>query len=101
MTSYDGGDDLRRSRLAFNAFGEIKVSDDRDQANTAETWYNVLTSKNSGINGSTIKLNGTSITVYSSGTADGRYVKKSGDTMQGVLTIDTTNFGALTIKKKR
>lgn len=99
MTSYDGGDDLRRSRLAFNAFGEIKVSDDRDQANTAETWYNVLTSKNSGINGSTIKLNGTSITVYSSGTADGRYVKKSGDTMQGVLTIDTANFGALTIKR--
>lgn len=86
MTSYDGGDDLRRSRLAFNAYGEIKVSDDRDQANTAETWYNVLTSKNSGINGSTIKLNGTSITVYSSGTADGRYVKKSGDTMSGVLT---------------
>lgn len=30
MTSYDGGDDLRRSRLAFNAFGEIKVSDDRN-----------------------------------------------------------------------
>ena len=99
MTSYNGGDDLIRSRLAFNAYGEIKVSDDRDQANTVETWYNVLTSKNSGINGSTIKLNGTSITVYSSGTADGRYVKKSGDTMQGVLTIDTTNFGALTIKR--
>lgn len=99
MTSYDVGGDLRRSRLAFNAFGEIKVSDDRDQANTAETWYNVLTSKNSGINGSTIKLNGTSITVYSSGTADGRYVKKSGDTMSGVLTIDTPNFGALTIKR--
>lgn len=99
MTSYNDGDDLRRSRLAFNAYGEIKVSDDRDQANTAETWYNVLTSKNSGISGSTIKLNGTSITVYSSGTADGRYVKKSGDTMQGVLTIDTTNFGALTIKR--
>lgn len=99
MTSYDRGDDLRRSRLAFNVFGEIKVSDDRDQANTAETWYNVLTSKNSGINGSTIKLNGTSITVYSSGTADGRYVKKSGDTMSGVLSIATTNFGALTIKR--
>lgn len=87
MTSYDGGDDLRRSRLAFNAYGEIKVSDDRDQANTAETWYNVLTSKNSGISGSTIKLNGTSITVYSSGTADGRYVKKSGDTMLGALNF--------------
>lgn len=99
MTSYDGGDDLRRSRLAFNAYGEIKVSDDRGQSNTAETWYNVLTSKNSGISGSTIKLNGTSITVYSSGTADGRYVKKSGDTMTGVLTIDTTNFGTLTIKR--
>lgn len=99
MTSLDNGDDLRRSRLAFNAYGEVKVSDDRDQANTVETWYNVLTSKNSGINGSTIKLNGTSITVYSSGTADGRYVKKAGDTMSGVLTIDTTNFGALTIKR--
>lgn len=87
MTSYDVGDDLRRSRLAFNAYGEIKVSDDRGQANTAETWYNVLTSKNSGISGSTIKLNGTSITVYSSGTADGRYVKKSGDTMTGALNF--------------
>lgn len=30
---------------------------------------------------------------------DNRYVKKSGDTMSGVLTIDTTNFGALTIKR--
>lgn len=87
ITSYDGGDDLRRSRLAFNAYGEIKVSDDRDYANTTETWYNVLTSKNSGISGSTIKLNGTSITVYSSGAADGRYVKKSGDTMTGALNF--------------
>lgn len=87
MTSYDRGDDLRRSRLAFNAYGEIKVSDDIDQVNTAETWYNVLTSKNSGISGSTIKLNGTSITVYSSGTADGRYVKKTGDTMSGALNF--------------
>lgn len=30
---------------------------------------------------------------------DGRYVRKSGDTMSGVLTIDTTNFGALAIKR--
>lgn len=29
MTSYDGGDDLRRSRLAFNAYGEVKISNDR------------------------------------------------------------------------
>lgn len=99
MISYDGGDDLRRSRLAFNAYGEVKVSNDRGQANTAETWYNVLTSNNSGISGSTIKLNGTSITVYSSSTADSRFVKKTGDTMSGVLTIDTTGFGALTIKR--
>lgn len=90
-----------RSRLAFSSAGDIKVSSCHHEYEYQqdETWYNVLTSKNSGINGSTIKLNGTSITVYSSGTADGRYVKKSGDTMSGVLTIDTTNFGTLTIKR--
>ena len=32
-------------------------------------------------------------------THDDRYVKKTGDTMSGTLTIDTTNFGALTIKR--
>lgn len=90
-----------RSRLAFSSAGDIKVASCHHEYEYQqdETWYNVLTSKNSGISGSTIKLNGTSITVYSSGTADGRYVKKSGDTMQGVLTIDTTNFGALIIKR--
>ena len=90
-----------RSRLAFSSAGDIKVASCHHEYEYQqdETWYNVLTSKNSGISGSTIKLNGTSITVYSSGTADGRYVKKSGDTMQGVLTIGTTNFGALTIKR--
>lgn len=90
-----------RSRLAFSSAGDIKVASCHHEYEYQqdETWYNVLTSKNSGINGSTIKLNGTSITVYSSGTADGRYVKKSGDTMSGVLTIDTPNFGALTIKR--
>lgn len=30
---------------------------------------------------------------------DGRYVKKSGDTMSGVLTIAAPNFGALTIQR--
>ena len=90
-----------RSRLAFSSAGDIKVASchHENEYQQDETWYNVLTSKNSGINGSTIKLNGTSITVYSIGTADGRYVKKSGDTMSGVLTIDTPNFGALTIKR--
>ena len=90
-----------RSRLAFSSIGDIKVASchHQNEYKQDETWYNVLTSKNSGISGSTIKLNGTSITVYSSDTADGRYVKKSGDTMTGVLTIDTTNFGTLTIKR--
>ena len=90
-----------RSRLAFSSAGDIKVASchHENEYKQDETWYNVLTSKNSGISGSTIKLNGTSITVYSSSTTDGRYVKKSGDTMSGVLTIDTTNFGALVIKR--
>lgn len=78
-----------RSRLAFSSVGDIKVSSCHHQGEYKQddAWYNVLTSKNSGISGSTIKLNGTSITVYSSGTADGRYVKKSGDTMTGALNF--------------
>ena len=78
-----------RSRLAFSSIGDIKVASchHQNEYKQDETWYNVLTSKNSGISGSTIKLNGTSITVYSSGTADGRYVKKSGDTMSGALNF--------------
>ena len=90
-----------RSRLAFSSIGDIKVASchHQNEYKQDETWYNVLTSKNSGISGSTIKLNGTSITVYSSGTADNRYVKKSGDTMTGILTVDYANFGALIIKR--
>lgn len=78
-----------RSRLAFNSAGDIKVASchHENEYKQDETWYNVLTSKNSGISGSTIKLNGTSITVYSSSTADGKYVKKSGDTMSGTLNF--------------
>ena len=78
-----------RSRLAFSSAGDIKVASchHENEYKQDETWYNVLTSKNSGINGSTIKLNGTSITVYSSSTADGRYVKKTGDTMTGTLNF--------------
>lgn len=78
-----------RSRLAFNSVGDLKVASCHYERKEGQddTWYNVLTSKNSGISGSTIKLNGTSITVYSSDTADGRYVKKSGDTMTGSLNF--------------
>ena len=79
-----------RSRLAFSSAGDIKVASCHHEYEYQqdETWYNVLTSKNSGINGSTIKLNGTSITVYSSGTADGRYLKLTGGWMSGDI-----NFG--------
>ena len=78
-----------RSRLAFSSAGDIKVASchHENEYKQDETWYNVLTSKNSGINGSTIKLNGTSITVYSRGDADGRYVKKTGDSMTGALNF--------------
>ena len=90
-----------RSRLAFSSTGDIKVASChyQNEYKQDDAWYNVLTSKNSGISGSTIKLNGTSITVYNSGTADGRYVKKSGDTMTGILTINTSGFGALCITR--
>lgn len=89
MTSYDVGDDLRRSRLAFNTYGEIKVSNDRDYDNTAETWYNVLTSKNSGINNSTITLNGSSLTVPKlDHNHDAKYLKLDGsNTMQDNLNL--------------
>lgn len=90
-----------RSRLAFSSAGDLKVASchHQNEYKQDDAWYNVLTSKNSGIEGSTIKLNGTSITVYNSGTADGRYVKKSGDTMTGTLNINTAGFGALHITR--
>lgn len=94
ITNYQGEDNLIRSRLAFSSQGELKISD-----GATESWHNILTSKNSGINGSTITLNGTSITVCDNDTADSKYVKKIGDTMSGSLTIDTGNFGALVIRR--
>ena len=83
-----------RSRLAFSSAGDIKVASCHHEYEYQqdETWYNVLTSKNSGINGSTIKLNGTSITVYSSGTADGRYLKLTGGTLTGNLAGTSAIF---------
>lgn len=79
MTSLDNGDDLRRSRLAFNAYGEIKVSNDRDQADTAETWYQVLTSHNTYISNGSGIINGTTITqVSNADTTDGVHLEWSG-----------------------
>lgn len=95
ITNYQGEDNLIRSRLAFNSQGELKIFD----GGATESWHNVLTSKNSGINGSTITLNGQKIAVYSSEDADAKYVQKIGDTMSGALTIETTSFGALVIQR--
>ncbi len=72
ITNYQEQNNLVRSRLAFNSQGELKIFD-----STTESWYNVLTSKNS----------------------DAKYVQKTGDTMSGSLTISTENFGALVIKR--
>ena len=79
MTSLDNGDDLRRSRLAFNAYGEVKISNDRGQANTAETWYQVLTSHNTYISNGSGIINGTTITqVSNADTTDGVHLEWSG-----------------------
>lgn len=97
--AYESGSDLRRARIAFDCSGNIKISNDRGSSGTGETWYNVLTSSNSSISGSTIKINGQSITVNSSTAADNKYVKKAGDTMTGQLTIAYDNFAALVIQR--
>ena len=92
INTYDIGNDLRRARLAFNAYGEIKISNDRELSSTSETWHTVLTSKNSSIDTetNTIKINNTSLTVsLSDHTHDSSYVKKSGDTMSGALSFSS------------
>jgi len=45
-TCYHGGDDLRRSRVAWDSYGAMKVFDDRSIAGAPGTWYDVLTGKN-------------------------------------------------------
>lgn len=81
-----------RSRLAFNSVGDLKVASCHYERKEGQddTWYNVLTSKNSGISGSTIKLNGTSITVYSSSAADNRYYTKTESDARYITNITTT-----------
>ena len=96
INTYDIGNDLRRARLAFNAYGEIKISNDRELSSTSETWYTVLTSKNSYIDDSNvIFINGKRIEVYSTTDADNRYVKKSGDTMTGALNLKNNTWNSV------
>ena len=94
ITNYQEGNNLIRSRLAFSSQGELKISD-----SATEFWHNILTSKNSGINGSIITLDGQDIEVPDSAVLSDTYVKKIGDTMSGSLTINTTDFGALIIER--
>lgn len=97
ITNYQEGDNLIRSRLAFNSQGELKIFD----GGATESWHNILTSKNSGIDtdNSIITLNGQTIEVPDSAALSDTYVKKIGDTMSGSLTINTTDFGALIIER--
>lgn len=62
QTCYNSGDDIRRARLAVDAWGGIKVFDDRGVSGTGGTWHTVLTDKNTKITNGTITINGTSIT---------------------------------------
>lgn len=88
---------ITNSRLAFNSQGELKIFD----GSATESWHNILTSKNSGIDAdnSIITLNGQTIEVPDSAALSNTYVKKIGDTMSGALTIETTSFGALVIQR--
>ena len=72
INNYQKKNNLIRSRLAFSSQGELKIFD-----STTESWYDILTSKNS----------------------DAKYVQKTGDAMSGSLTINTANFGALIIQR--
>ena len=65
VTNYNTGTFSYRSRLAFNDLGEIKIAKchSESQQDWTDTWYTVLTSNNSGISDSTIKINNKSIAV--------------------------------------
>ena len=94
VTNYNTGTFSYRSRLAFNDLGEIKIAKchSESQQDWTDTWYNILTSNNSGISGSTITINGDKIGVSKSDhNHDFQYVKKSGDTMTGALSFGS-NF---------
>lgn len=46
LQGYSSGDDVRRYRLAINGYGDARLFNDRDTANTGGTWVDILTSKN-------------------------------------------------------
>jgi hypothetical protein len=97
QTCYNSGDDIRRARLAVDAFGGIKVFDDRSTAGTAGTWHTVMTDKNTKISGGTITINGTSITPLVQHQSLANYVTKN--TAQRISGGKTFNSGALMVRQ--
>lgn len=81
LTSVDAG-------IAFDTNGNFKI------LNESDGWYNVLTSDNSSISDSAIKINGSTINISTDKDSNNKsylnYVKKNGDTMTGQLTIVPT-----------
>ena len=89
VTNYNQNDTngkfFYRSRLAFSSAGDLKVASchHENEYKQDDAWYNVLTSKNSSIKGSTITLNGTSLTVSKSDhNHDNKYLKWLGNAGQ-------------------
>lgn len=97
QTCYNSGDDIRRARLAVDAFGGIKVFDDRSTAGTAGTWHTVMTDKNTKISGGTITINGTSITPLVQHQSLANYVTKN--TAQRISEGKTFSSGALMVRQ--
>lgn len=97
QTCYNSGDDIRRARLAVDAFGGIKVFDDLSTAGTAGTWHTVMTDKNTKISGGTITINGTSITPLVQHQSLANYVTKN--TAQRISGGKTFSSGALMVRQ--
>lgn len=81
INNYIQGEDYRRSRIAFNTYGELKVFDDRNTSGNGGVWYDVLTKKNY----STIIGIGN---YYTKSESDSRFVNVTGDTMTGPLEFN-------------
>lgn len=99
QTCYNSGDDIRRARLAVDAWGGIKVFDDRGVSGTGGTWHTVLTDKNTKITNGTITINGTSITPLVQHQSLANYVTTN--TAQRISGGKTFNNGALAVRQDK
>lgn len=96
-TCYNSGDDIRRARLAVDAYGGIKVFDDRTVSGTGGTWHTVLTDKNTKITNGTITINGTSITPLVQHQSLANYVTTN--TAQNITGVKTFINGLMPLSK--